>query len=115
MTEWLHLRQLVHPCVGVLGANPVEVDMFDRDEQTGHVSVTLLPHETLYIPFTYLTLIPYVPPTRQQQLTLLHNDQQQRLQEQRRAGGRADDRDEEDDQEGKGRCFSVYDEHEHVV
>lgn len=57
--EWLHLRQVCPVCVGELGPDPIEAEMFDRDAY-GNVSVTLLPHETLYIPFTFMTLIPYV-------------------------------------------------------
>lgn len=37
--------------------------MFDRDA-SGHFQVALLPHETLYIPFTFMTLLPYVPAER---------------------------------------------------
>jgi Ca2+-binding EF-hand superfamily protein len=61
MEEWLYLRQEVRTClpdVG-LGPDPVEAEMFDRDG-SGNIQVVLLPHETLYLPFTYMTLIPYV-------------------------------------------------------
>jgi len=53
------------PCIGELGLDPVEADMFDCDGN-GKVQVTLLPNETLYIPFTYLTLVPYNPSHRSQ-------------------------------------------------
>lgn len=56
--EWMHLRRSCRPCIGDLGEDPVEADMFDRDGY-GNVQVALLPHETLYIPFTLMTLIPY--------------------------------------------------------
>lgn len=42
------------PCVGVVGTEPVEADMFDLDG-VGNIQVSLLSHETLYIPFTFLT------------------------------------------------------------
>jgi len=56
--EWMHLRKSCRPCTGELGDDPVEADMFDRDGY-GNIQVALLPHETLYIPFTLMTLIPY--------------------------------------------------------
>lgn len=59
--EWLFCRKYLRPCVGELGSDPIESDLFDRDPATGHVSVTLLPFETLYIPFTFMTLIPFRP------------------------------------------------------
>ena len=40
--------------------DPVEAELFDRDG-FGNVQVALLPHETLFIPFTYLSLLPYTP------------------------------------------------------
>lgn len=49
--------------MGELGSEPVEVEMFDRDGQ-GNIQVALLPHETLYIPFTFMTLLPFVPEAR---------------------------------------------------
>eukprot|EP01041_Mallomonas_annulata_P001319 gene1319-2541_t len=58
--EWLHLRQLNRPCVGELGLEPVEAEVFDRDGY-GNVQVALLPHETFHIPFTFLSLIPHMP------------------------------------------------------
>lgn len=54
------------PCVGELGTDPMEVELFDFDQETGKISVTLLPNEILYIPFTFMTLIPYVPMQRKQ-------------------------------------------------
>lgn len=56
--EWLHLRATVSPSGGKLGPEPVEVEMFDRDTY-GNVQVALLPHETLYLPFTFMTLVPH--------------------------------------------------------
>ncbi len=49
------------PCVGELGSDPMEVELFDYDQETRNISVTLLPNEILYLPFTFMTLIPYVP------------------------------------------------------
>jgi hypothetical protein len=56
--EWLHLRQHCKVCVGDLGSEPVEAEMFDKDGY-GNIQVALLPHETLHLPFTFLTLHPY--------------------------------------------------------
>lgn len=56
--EWIQLRHRVRPCVGELGGDPVELEMFDRDGM-GNTQVALLAHETLHIPFAYLTLEPY--------------------------------------------------------
>jgi hypothetical protein len=53
----------LRPAVGELGSEPVEADMFDRDA-SGNFQVALLPHETLYIPFTFMTLLPFVPAER---------------------------------------------------
>ena len=58
--EWLHLRQHTRPCVGDLGSEPVEAEMFDRDGY-GNVQVALLPHETLHLPFTFMTLSLFSP------------------------------------------------------
>ena len=46
--------------MGVLGSSPAEAEMFDRDGY-GNIQVALLPHETLYVPFTVLTLVPNCP------------------------------------------------------
>ena len=62
-SEWMYLRQHSRPCVGELGMEPVEMDMLDIDNN-GHIQVALLPHETLYIPFTFLTFIPHIPNTQ---------------------------------------------------
>ena len=56
--EWLHLRQHCKVCVGDLGSEPVEAEMFDKDGY-GNIQVALLPHETLHLPFTFMTLRPY--------------------------------------------------------
>ena len=58
--EWLHLRQYNRPCVGDLGSDPVEAEMFDRDG-FGNIQVALLPHETLHIPFTFMSILPFTP------------------------------------------------------
>jgi hypothetical protein len=52
------------PCVGELGSEPVEVEMFDYDNESKKIGVTLFPNEILYIPFTYMTLIPFIPTNR---------------------------------------------------
>lgn len=51
------------PCTGSLGQDPLEAEMFDRDGY-GNVQVMLLPHETLHLPFTFMTLIPFSSSTR---------------------------------------------------
>ena len=56
--EWLHHRQTCRSATGDLGSEPVEAEMFDRDG-FGNVQVVLLPHETLYVPFTFMTLVPH--------------------------------------------------------
>lgn len=69
--EWTMLRRTVRPCVGQLGPQPAEMDMFDlaptSDDNSGNnnrgrgrvVGVTLLPHETVFLPFTFLSLQPF--------------------------------------------------------
>ena len=59
--EWMQLRATVEPCVGELGPDPIETDMFDRDAY-GNIQVALLPHETLFVPFTFMTLVPHTAP-----------------------------------------------------
>ena len=59
LDEWLHLRQACAPCHGSLGPDPVEAEMFDRDGH-GNIQVVLLPGETLFLPFTFMTLVPFV-------------------------------------------------------
>ena len=61
--EWSLLRQKNRPCVGKIGEDPVEADMFDQDA-LGNVQIALLANETLHIPFTFMTLVPYTPPER---------------------------------------------------
>jgi hypothetical protein len=56
-------------CIGTIGTEPVEADMFDVDG-AGNIAVSLLSHETLYLPFTFLTYqdttpLPTVPLLRQ--------------------------------------------------
>jgi Ca2+-binding EF-hand superfamily protein len=60
LDEWKYLRRNVPPCVGNLGPEPQEADMFDKDPM-GNVQVMLTANETLRIPFTFMTLVPYVP------------------------------------------------------
>jgi len=48
---------------GEIGGEPIEVELFDKIGE-GNIQVVLLPHETLYIPFTFMTLIPFVPEER---------------------------------------------------
>jgi len=90
--EWLHLRRVCRPAVGQLGNEPVEAEMFDRDG-TGNVQVALLPHETLYIPFTFMTLSPFTPESR-----LTARDAPRR----RGGGGSGGGGRYGDDEEGKG-------------
>lgn len=68
--EWLWLRHHCSPCLGDLGPEPCEMELFDdcthrkagSAESNNFVGqktqVVLLRQETLRIPFTYLTLIP---------------------------------------------------------
>jgi Ca2+-binding EF-hand superfamily protein len=70
--EWLHLRQSSSPHVGALGEEPVEAEMFDRDAD-GNVQVILLPHETLHIPFTFMTLLPFTPQDMENKTKLIKN------------------------------------------
>lgn len=60
LQEWLYLRENVHASgSGKLGPDPVEIDMFDKDAY-GNFNVALLPHETIYLPFTFMTLVPHI-------------------------------------------------------
>lgn len=54
---------IFRPSAGEYGGDPIEVELFDKIGE-GNIQVVLLPHETLYIPFTFMTLIPYVPEER---------------------------------------------------
>ncbi len=47
------------PCYGDLGVEPAEAEMFDN-QTNGNVRVTLLPNETLHIPFSFLSLVPLI-------------------------------------------------------
>lgn len=47
----------VSPCVGDLGDSPIETDFFDVDPQRG-VEISLMAHEVVFIPFTFLCLEP---------------------------------------------------------
>lgn len=60
MNDVLHISR---PSAGEYGGEPIEVELFDKIGE-GNIQVVLLPHETLYIPFTFMTLIPYVPEER---------------------------------------------------
>jgi hypothetical protein len=69
--------------------------MFDRDG-SGKVQVTLLPHETLHVPFTFMTLIPHLPnssSTRSSQ----HNKKSHGYHHSERDRERHDDNDEEEE------------------
>jgi hypothetical protein len=57
----IRLIFVLRPCVGELGNDPVEVEMFDFDPSTNKMNVTLLPNEILYLPFTFMTLLPTIP------------------------------------------------------
>lgn len=48
------------PCVGEIGDSPLESDFFDVDPGRG-VHVTLMAHEVVFIPFTFLSLEPRRP------------------------------------------------------
>jgi nephrocystin-4 len=53
--EWTYLRRHVTPCVGTVPRERVETDLLDVDPVHG-IQITLLPNETVYIPFTLLSL-----------------------------------------------------------
>jgi hypothetical protein len=55
--EWLVFRNNCITCTGTLGPDPVETELFDHDGQ-GNAIVALLPHETLHLPFAFLSLKP---------------------------------------------------------
>ncbi|CAM9334375.1 unnamed protein product, partial [Phaeothamnion confervicola] len=55
--EWAYLRRTVSPCVGSVGDTPVEAEFLDIDPKQG-IQVTLMPNETVYIPFAFLSLEP---------------------------------------------------------
>lgn len=71
--EWTHLRNtcrsffplvrltIFRACIGTVGSDPVEADMFDVDGN-GNIQVSLLSHETLHLPFTFLTYQDTTPP-----------------------------------------------------
>lgn len=60
LQEWYHLRAHCRPCVGEINPqDPSENEIFDADRGNNKIQVLLLPHETFYLPFTYMTLIPY--------------------------------------------------------
>ncbi|KAJ1442329.1 hypothetical protein B484DRAFT_442214 [Ochromonadaceae sp. CCMP2298] len=95
--EWLHLRRCCRPALGELGPEPVEAEMFDRDA-AGTVQVALLPHETLHLPFTFMTLTPYMPESR------LPDKRQQRQSLQAQQSSRWDrDRDRGEGKEGESK------------
>lgn len=52
--EWMFLRRTCSSCTGDLGPDPLESEIFDCDSD-GNVMVALLPHETLHIPFSFLS------------------------------------------------------------
>ena len=60
--------------------------MFDRDG-FGRIQVSLLPQETLYIPFTFMTLVPFVPHDRQPVRNRRIQDESKEVQMSRSAEG----------------------------
>lgn len=56
--EWLLLREQCASSIGELGPKPIEPELFDHDGK-GNILVALLPHETLHIPFVFLSMKPY--------------------------------------------------------
>ena len=66
--EWLYCRNNIHKCYDTQSSgdssdsSTIEADMFDRDTQ-GNIQVTLLAHETVYLPFAFLSLTPMILPT----------------------------------------------------
>lgn len=83
-SEWCLLRHSCVPCCegneqqflvdmiiltllylsgAALGPDPVEAEVFTYNNSTGLIHVALLPHETFYLPFSFLTLLPYAPPS----------------------------------------------------
>ena len=72
--EWMQLRATLEPCIGELGPDPIETDMFDRDAY-GNIQVALLPHETLFVPFTFMTLVPHTaaPATSKRRIKAPHS------------------------------------------
>ena len=56
--EWMMLREQCPPCTGELGPKPIEPELFDHDGKGGAL-VALLPHETLHIPFVFLSMKPH--------------------------------------------------------
>ena len=54
--QWDFLRRQVPPAVGAVSDRDVESDMFDNGP--GGPQVMVLAHETVHIPFTYLTMAP---------------------------------------------------------
>ena len=63
LMEWKHLRQHCRPCCGEINTvDPNESELFDISRDVNGatiIQILLLPHETFYVPFTYLTLLPY--------------------------------------------------------
>jgi hypothetical protein len=63
MSNMIDVLYVFRPSAGEYGGEPIEVELFDKIGE-GNIQVVLLPHETLYIPFSFMTLIPYVPDER---------------------------------------------------
>ena len=56
--EWIHLRQTMRPC-SKIGEEPFDANIFQRIDD-GRVGFSMLPDETMYIPFTFCSLSPLV-------------------------------------------------------
>eukprot|EP01084_Bolivina_argentea_P177665 307219_1 len=54
--EWAYLRRNVKSCVGEVPQENVESDFFDVDVKQGNVHITLMAYETVYVPFSMLSL-----------------------------------------------------------
>ena len=91
--EWIYCRNNIHKCYHTLSSgggggggdsSTIEADMFDRDTQ-GHIQVTLLAHETVYLPYAFLSLTPMILPTTTTMggntTTSMHNEEVQKQQQ----------------------------------
>ena len=88
--EWIYCRNNIHKCYHTLSGSgdssdcsTIEADMFDRDTQ-GNIQVTLLAHETVYLPFAFLSLTPMIlhtTTTGGKTTTSMHNEEVQKQQQ----------------------------------
>ena len=96
--EWIYCRNNLHKCYHTLSggdggdSSTIEADMFDRDTQ-GNIQVTLLAHETVYLPLAFLSLTPMVLPTTTKGLsgtTSSHEEVQKQQQYERNDNNQSD-------------------------